>query len=111
MSMSYKLHHQPLAGESYVRCHQVVIDNALGRAPTLTFHRQRVIGSDAGAVSQQPLPPRLLAFDPAASVALVDPESGEDTGHTITHAEIYAAIYSAFIAVETATPDTEEAIT
>jgi len=108
--MSYKLHQQPLAGESYVRCQQVIIDNRLGRAPSVTFQRQRVIGADGGAVAQQPLAPRPMAFDPAASVPLIDPETGAETGETITHAEIYAVIYSAFIAAETAAPDTEETL-
>lgn len=108
--MSHKLHQQPLAGESYVRCQQVVIDNRLGRAPSVTFHRQRVIGTDGGAVAQQPLAPRPLAFDPAAEVPLIDPETGAEIGQTITHAEIYTAIYSAFVAAETATPDTEETL-
>lgn len=104
--MSFKLNHNPVAGESYVRCHQVVIDNRHGKTPVITFHRERVIGTDTGTLARQPLSPKVMAFDPAASVPLVDPDTGTSTGQSMTHADVYAALYSAFVAVETATPDT-----
>ncbi|WP_439137530.1 hypothetical protein [Roseicyclus sp.] len=106
--MSYKLDHKPIAGESYIRCSQVIIDNRLGAAPSVTFHRESVIGIDGGAVVRQPMSPREIAFDPSFSVPVLDPETGEATGQTITQGELYALIYSVFIAAETAPSEHEE---
>ena len=105
--MSFKLNQQPVAGESYVRCPQVVIDNRLGRTPVVTFHREQVIGITGSTVQRYPLPPRPLPFDPAASVPVIHPETGEPTGATITQGELYALVFSVFIAAETA-PNAQE---
>lgn len=102
--MTFKLNQQPVAGESYTRSPQVVIDNRMGRTPTITFHREMVLGTAGGSVMCQPMAPNVLAFDPQASVPVINPETGEPTGDTVTHGEIYALLFSAFVAAET--PDT-----
>jgi len=48
-----------------------------------------VIRSDSGYTSAY--------YVPDKQVELLDPQSGEPTGKTITHAEIYQAIYSMYI--------------
>jgi hypothetical protein len=106
--MSYKLDQKPVAGESYIRCPQVVIDNRLGHAPTIQFHRERIIGLADGATVAQPMSPREVAFDPAAVVPVLNPETGEPTGKNVAHGTIYALIYSVFVAAETPPADTEE---
>lgn len=106
--MSYRLDQMPVAGEAYIRCPQVVIDNRLGRNPTVVFHRERVIGFGGSAAVTQAMSPRELAFDPAASVPILNPETGEPTGQSITQGELYTLIYSVFVAAETATPDIQE---
>lgn len=105
--MSFKLNQQPVAGESYVRCPQVIIDNRLGRPPVVTFHREQVIGIEGGHAQRYPLTPKPLPFDPAASVPVIDPETGEPTGATITQGELYALVFSVFVDAET-TPAEEE---
>ena len=106
--MSYKLDQKPVAGESYIRCPQVVIDNRLGHAPTIAFSRERIIGLADGVTVTQPMSPREVAFDPAAVVPVLDPETGEPTGKTVTQGDLYALIYSVFVAAETPPADTEE---
>lgn len=106
--MSYKLDQKPVAGESYIRCHQVVIDNRLGHAPTIAFHRERIIGLADDATVTQPMSPREVAFDPAAVVPVLNPETGEPTGQTVTQGDLYALIYSVFVFAETPPADTEE---
>jgi hypothetical protein len=106
--MTYKLDQKPVAGEAYIRCSQVVIDNRLGHPPNVAFHREQVIGLADGAAFAQPISPRELAFDQAAAVPVLNPETGEATGQTVTQGDIYALIYSFFIAAETATTDAEE---
>lgn len=108
--MSFKLNQKPLAGESYTRCPQVVIDNRIGKAPTVTFSREQVFGTADGSVMRQPLPPNVLAFNPQASVPVIDPETGEPTGATITQGELYALVFSVFVDAETPDPTNEEPI-
>lgn len=108
--MSYKLNQEPVAGESFIRCSQVIIDNRLGAAPTVTFHRERIVGLEGADPIRQPLSPLPLPFDPMASVPVLNPSTGEPTGATITQGEMYALVYSVFVAAETA-PATEEPIT
>jgi hypothetical protein len=106
--MSYKLDQKPIAGESYIRCPQVIIDNRLGATPSVTFHRESVIGIEGGSVMRQPMSPREIALDPASVVQILNPETGEATGQTVTHGEIYALIYSVFVAAETPPSEPEE---
>lgn len=105
--MSYKLNQAPVAGESFIRCPQVIIDNRMGAAPTVTFHRERIVGLEGSDPIRQPLSPLPLPFDPTASVPVLDPNTGEPTGATITQGELYALVYSVFVAAETA-PANEE---
>ncbi len=37
-------------------------------------------------------------FDPAKQVAIIDPSTGAPTGATMTFADIYVAVYSAYLA-------------
>jgi len=96
--MTFKLHQQPISGEAFTRCSQIVIDNRLGVAPTVTFHQERVIGLGDGTSTKAPMQPVVMAFDPTAAIPIIDPETGEDTGATMTQAEVYAAVYSAYLA-------------
>lgn len=100
--MSYELDQKPVAGQSYIRCPQVVVDNRLGHTPTVTFHRERVVGLSDGSTITQPMSPRSLQFDPASAVPVLNPETGEATGDTISQGALYALIYSVFVAAETA---------
>ena len=109
--MTYKLNRSPVVGESYTRCNQVIIDNRLGRAPEITFGQETVIGTGTGDALHVPMAPIGLAFDPAARIAVIDPDTGEPTGAMVTQAEVYALVYSAYIAAATPAPGpTEEAV-
>lgn len=102
--MTFKLHQQPISGESFTRCPQIIIDNRLGTAPSVTFHQERVIGLADGGATKAPMQPVVMPFDPTAVIPIIDPETGEDTGRTMTQAEVYAAVYSAYLAT-VAPPD------
>ena len=109
--MTYKLNSRPIAGEAYARCNQVIIDNRFGHPPAITFGQETVIGTGAGDALHVPMAPIGLAFDPAAQIAVINPETGEPTGATVTQAEVYALVYSAYIAAATPAPGpTEEAV-
>lgn len=104
--MDYKLDHQVSEGESYTRCNQIIIDNRRDAPPAVTFGQERVVVS-GGQHLHIPMAPLPLTFDPAATIPIVSPETGEATGGTITQAEIYALIYSAYIYAATQPPTTE----
>ncbi|MEN6306075.1 MAG: hypothetical protein ABFD96_25340 [Armatimonadia bacterium] len=102
--MSYKLNQTPVAGESYQRCFQVVIDNPLVGSPTVMFSQETIVGTDAATVLRIPTQPLAMPFDPAAEIAVINPETGEPTGATVTQAEVYALIFSAYIAAANPPP-------
>lgn len=102
--MGYKLNQTPVAGESYRRCFQVVIDNPLVGSPTVMFSQETILGTDAGSVLHMPIQPLPLAFDPTAEIAVIDPETGEPTGAVVTQADVYTLIFSAYIAAANPPP-------
>lgn len=101
--MSFKLNLQALEGESYTRCHQVLVDNRLDEVPRITFAQER-IASAGGQVLHMPLPPAVMDFDPAGVIPLLDPETGAPTGASVTQAEAYALLYSAYAAAASPAP-------
>lgn len=102
--MSFKLNRQPIAGESYVRCNQVIIDNPLGGTPAVSFGQETIIGTAAGQVLHLPMAPLPLTFNAEGEIAVIDPVTGEPTGRAVTQAEVYALIYSAYLAAAAPAP-------
>lgn len=103
--MGYKLNETPVSGESYRRCFQVVIDNPLIGNPAVTFAQETIIGTDGGSALHIPLPPLPLAFDPTAEIPVVNPETGQPTGTVVTQGEVYALIFSAYLAAANPPPE------
>lgn len=95
--MTFKLDYRPVAGESYRRCNQVIIDNPYDGAPSITFAQETILGAGS-AVMHLPMSGIRVVFDLVATIPVINPETGQPTGQTITHAALYAMIYSAFIA-------------
>lgn len=86
-----------VAGTTWQRCQQVVLDNPLGAIPTIRFDEQEVIAlggqeikRSAGSLS--------LPFDPALPIPLRDPSTGALTGDASTYGAVYVLIYSAYMA-------------
>ncbi|SNS86444.1 hypothetical protein SAMN05421763_103262 [[Luteovulum] sphaeroides subsp. megalophilum] len=100
--MGYRFQRQPIAGESYVRCSQVVIDNPLSGPPRVTYAQETIVGTGTGQVLHIPMQPVGRSFEPGVEIAVLDPETGEPTGETITQSRMYALIYSAYLAAVTA---------
>ena len=88
-----------VAGTTWKRCHQVVLDNPLGVVPTIRFDEQEVLAIDGRAVEIKRSAGSLsLPFDAAQPIALRDPDTGELTGDTSTYGAVYALVYSAYMA-------------
>ena len=108
--MNYK--ETTLSGISWTRCRAVTIVNPLAGTgeidrktniqdgPVAYFQEETVLSvdgkeirADAGSCSQK--------FDPTAMIQLRDPVSGELTGATMTHAELYTILYSLYLQTAT----------
>lgn len=86
-----------LTGKAWQRCHEVSIANTRGTVPVVQFYEERVIALEGGAEIRQGLGPLTVSFDPAREIALRDPETGELTGDTLTYAQAYGVLYSAYL--------------
>ena len=86
-----------VTGSAWQRCKQVVVDNRRGVTPSIRFDEERVTALSDGDTVHRALGALTVPFEPQAVVELRDPATGEVTGETITHAEIYAILYSAYL--------------
>lgn len=85
-----------VAGRSWQRCHQVVIENSRSAPPTLRFDEESIVALGGGEV-RSPRGTLCVDYDPARTIALRDPLTGELTGETTTYAAAYALLYSAYL--------------
>ena len=92
--MNYK--EQAVSGSQWQRCNRITIDNPYQGTPQITLHEEvitlageTVFHEFAGALS--------MPFDPAASIDLLDPESGAPLGASMPQAQIYVALWSLYI--------------
>lgn len=93
--MNYK--QTTLSGTSWTRCRCVTINNPLtGDAPIAYFQEEKVISID-GAQTTVDAGSCRKAFDPAATIPMLDPATGVATGATVTHAELYAILFSLYM--------------
>lgn len=83
-------------GTTWTRCTRVVVNNDFGEPPYVLFFEQQVFNAggqqilkDLGVLRQ--------GFDPDGVIPLINPLTGEATGATITQAEAYAVLYSAYL--------------
>lgn len=89
---------------TWLRAHSITIDNPLAGqgqgGPTITFSEQEVLQmGDRVIVTPSNTGPNWpkLAFSPSASIALLDPATGEPTGGVMTHVQLYEAIFSLYM--------------
>ena len=85
-----------ISGSEYTRCPQITIENPTGGPPLIQFREERIAILGERKICT-PLGHIVIEFDPASTVALRNPETNDLTGGTITHGEIYAILYSAYI--------------
>lgn len=86
-----------VTGQTWQRCHQVVIENPRTGQPVVRFEEERVLSLTGGAELRTPAPGLSLPFDPSKTIAMRDPATGEVTGQVVTYGEAYALLYSAYL--------------
>ena len=76
----------------------VTISNPLNRTPTVAFQEQDVLSFD-GEHTVLPGQPGSVSttFDPAGSIALLNPETGEPLGQSLPQSTLYVALYSLYM--------------
>jgi hypothetical protein len=104
--MNYK--QTTLTGESWTRCSSVSITNPLPgtgerhiftgaeQGPVACFQEEKVLSID-GVQSTVNAGSCCKVFDAAATIPMLDPTTGTATGTTVTHAELYAILFSLYM--------------
>ena len=99
--MSSVVDSQPVTGTSYLRSYRIELFNPLGGVPSTLFHQERLFTLDDGTPVAQPATDLRIDFDPSEEVHILDPATGADTGVVMTQAQIFAGIFSVYVAAAT----------
>jgi hypothetical protein len=85
-----------LTGTQWQRCKTVVINNPLVGKKGVTFEEERVIALD-GQSLRQPVGGCSKPFGVDGSFPLLDPNDNMPLGQSMTHTELYVALYSLYM--------------
>lgn len=91
---------QTVSGTSFQRCRSIMADNEDGSQPKLIFSEERVTEMSDGTKMREPVaqfPPLILAMEPGQTFPLLDPATGLQTGQTVSHEQVYAILFSAYM--------------
>jgi hypothetical protein len=84
-------------GVSYIRARQITVYNPLNAPPRLSILEEEVVTTAAGGVFQRDVSSLDIDYDPAAAIVpILDPTTGLPSGQQLTHAQIYAILYSVY---------------
>jgi hypothetical protein len=88
-----------IQGSTWTRCRAVTVVNphaSTGQTPMAYFQEEKAIAfdntvllSDRGSCG--------VEFDAAATVTMLDPQTGQPTGQTFTHADLYRMMFSLYM--------------
>ncbi len=89
-----------ISGIKWVRCNSVSITNPLSGTPKAYFTEESVvkIGSEQ---MLQPFGQCSAEFRADGSFPLLDPDTGRATGMTMSHQDLYKALYSLYMKTAT----------
>lgn len=82
---------------TFRRCVRVEISNPLGGTAVIQFYEEDVYVVDGVTVSR-PVTPISVSVVPTTPIDVYDPSTGQPTGASITHSDVYAYLYSAYMA-------------
>lgn len=88
-----------IQGSTWTRCRTVTVINphsSTNQTPMAYFQEEKAVAfgdtvllSDRGSCG--------IAFDESASVPILDPQTGQPTGQTFTHADLYKMLFSLYM--------------
>jgi hypothetical protein len=85
-------------GNTWTRSNRVNIENPYAGTPLVTFSQEEVTVLANGKVLKDVLPSVSAVFNPADEIQLLDPQSLQPTGQTMSKALIYQALFSEYLA-------------
>lgn len=86
------------AATTWQRCHQIVIDNPRGALPSVRFDEETVTTLAPGDEIKRQVGTLSLLFNPAQTIPLRDPATGELTGQESSYGMAYVLLFSAYMA-------------
>jgi len=84
------------SGESWQRCHSVRIENPLAGSPLVYFYEEVVVKVGTNIINK-PNTACSKVFNAEETFDLLDVNTGAATGQTMTHQQLYQALYSLYI--------------
>lgn len=87
-----------ISGVEWQRCHTVTIQNQLELSKKIDFQEEQVIDIN-GKIYHEWVAGCSAVFDPAARFDILDPQTNVATGQTMTHQDLYVALYSLYMQV------------
>lgn len=86
-----------VTGSKWQRCRAVTIVNEYQQMPSAYFQEEEVVSIGTEVVKRDNMA-CVAAFDPVAGVIpLINPETGEPTGTSFSHADLYVVLHSLYL--------------
>lgn len=85
-----------VTGVMWQRCHTVQISNQLGQDKIITFQEEKVYNLDGDDMHKY-VDGCQKVFTAGEVVPILNPADGSETGQTMTHDQIYQALYSLYM--------------
>ena len=85
-----------VTGVVWQRCHTVQISNQLGQDKSIFFQEEKIYNLDGDDMKKY-VEGCGKIFVAGDSFPLIDPDTGVDTGKTMTHEQLYQALYSLYV--------------
>jgi len=86
-----------ITGTSWTRCKEVYITNQYGRTPGIIFGEEKVVILDDTASTIPSKDEIKVTFEANETFPLLNSSTGEPTGTTYTHKQLYEILYSLYI--------------
>lgn len=93
---------QAVSGTEWRRSKRIVINNPLDGQREVRFDEESVLRTETGLTTSQAHGYLTSPYAPAAVIDIYNPETGQPTGQTITQAEAYGILFSAYMTAATA---------
>jgi hypothetical protein len=85
-----------VSGVAWQRCHTVTIQNQLQSPKAVEFQEEQVIDI-SGKIYREWVKGCSKDYDATASFPILNPQTNAETGITMTHQELYVALYSLYM--------------
>ena len=85
-----------ISGTEWQRCFSVNINNTYSKIPEITFQEEKIYNLNVGRINN-PIGYCTKQYNATESFPILDLDTNQETGQTMTHAFLYQALYSLYI--------------